>query len=327
MGKKKVKFFPEKLYNRGYLTLYPTYMEECINFALSNKVEGIHIDSYFHNMTDDKKLSFFNELKEIKKLRIDLSNYQEDNLDFLYHLKKLETLWIGVNTKVIKNVEGLYSLKKLINLSLLTKGIKIDFSEINWIEQLSFNWDSNRIKGIPDLSNLEELSINSFNSKSDNFDELPNNENITKLKLYRGNQKSFLNFPKYSKIESLETNHYSKLEKVEGIEKLSNTLKYLQIENSRKITDHDKLKKLKELKRLNLYNCGEITDLYFIQKLKELKQLNFYKTNIKNGELMPILSHSNIEMIGFNNKKHYSHKLEQLKIELKEKVQQRTLRI
>ncbi|MFK8104739.1 MAG: hypothetical protein AB8G15_19630, partial [Saprospiraceae bacterium] len=43
MDKKRVDFFPEKLYKEGFLILYPTYLEECINNKkhYSHKIDEI----------------------------------------------------------------------------------------------------------------------------------------------------------------------------------------------------------------------------------------------------------------------------------------------
>jgi len=294
-------------------------LEECIDYALENDVEGIHIDSYFHNMTKDKGLEFFKKLSEITELRIDLSNYEEDNLDFLYALKKLKTLRIGISTKTVKNVEGLYSLKNLNELGLLTSGPKINFAKIPSLEDLSFHWDNNRIEGISDLPNLKELSIESFNTKAKEFEELPVNNNVTKLKLFRGNQRTFENFPIFKKLEWLETDYFNRLEKLKGIEKLNQTLKRLQVENSKKIDDHKILGKLREIEILILWSCGTIENLEFVNKLKHLIRLDFRNSNIKNGNLRPILFHPKLEIIGFNNKKHYSHKVKEIEKELEKK--------
>lgn len=316
MDQKRVEFFPEKLHRGGFLTLYPTYLEECIDYVLKNDVKGIHIDSYFHNMTDDKGLKFFQKLSETTELRIDLSNYEKDNLDFLFALKKLKTLRIGINTKTVKNVEGIYSLNNLKALGLVTSGPKINVAKISTLEDLSFHWDNKRIEGVSNLPNLKELSIEFFNAKSKEFEELPSNNNITKLKLLRGNQNTFLRFPHFKNLERLETDYYNKLEKLEGIGKLSPSLKSLQIENSKKVNDHDIISKLKNIEILNLWSCGSIKNLEFISNLKYLKRFNFYNSDVKNGDLTPILLHPKLEYIGFNNKKHYSHKIDEIQKEL-----------
>ena len=197
MKRKSGIFFPEKLYQGGLLTLYPTYLEECINYALQNDIKGIRIESYFHDLTDDKQLRFFHQLKEITNLEVDLSNYEADNLDFLFPLGNLKSLTIGINTKTVKNVEGLYSLKHLTELGLLTTGPRVDLSQISSLEEVSFHWDKNRVVGIADLPKLQKLSIDSFNPKGKSFQDLPANDNLVRLKLFRGH------FPNFHSIQSL----------------------------------------------------------------------------------------------------------------------------
>ncbi|NRB53918.1 MAG: hypothetical protein HRU41_40085 [Saprospiraceae bacterium] len=307
MKRKSGIFFPEKLYQGGLLTLYPTYLEECINYALQNDIKGIRIESYFHDLTDDKQLRFFHQLKEITNLEVDLSNYEADNLDFLFPLGNLKSLTIGINTKTVKNVEGLYSLKHLTELGLLTTGPRVDLSQISSLEEVSFHWDKNRVVGIADLPKLQKLSIDSFNPKGKSFQDLPANDNLVRLKLFRGNQRTFSQFPLYPKLESLETDCYGKLEELKGVEKLGASLKRLRMEHSRKITDHQVLQHLPQLETLMLWNCGTMEDLSFLKQLRKLKIFNFGKSNVQDGNLSSALSHPALESIWFNNKKHYSH--------------------
>jgi hypothetical protein len=60
---------------------------------------------------------------------------------------------------------------------------------------------------------------------------------------------------------------------------------------------------------LAINDSSEIGTLDFIKPLKKLKHFSFVGTNVADGDLRPCL---NIEHVGFNNKKHYSHTFEGL---------------
>ena len=47
----------------------------------------------------------------------------------------------------------------------------------------------------------------------------------------------------------------------------------------------------------------------FIRKMKNLKFFSFVKTNIKDGDITPCLG---LEYAGFDDKRHYSHRMKQV---------------
>ena len=73
--------------------------------------------------------------------------------------------------------------------------------------------------------------------------------------------------------------------------------------------NHDYLCYLTDLETLILSGCGNIQNLQFIKELPKLKHFSFVDSTIVDGNLEPCVG---IDFVGFNNKRHYSHKFNEL---------------
>jgi len=101
----------------------------------------------------------------------------------------------------------------------------------------------------------------------------------------------------------------SKLEYIDDLELNSNTLKHLRFDVCKKIKNHDYVCKLHNLELLAFDKCSEIPTISFIRDLPSLKSFIFVGTNIKDGDLSACIGR---DYVGFLNKRHYSHKFEDL---------------
>jgi len=83
-----------------------------------------------------------------------------------------------------------------------------------------------------------------------------------------------------------------------------NTIKHLQINNSKKLKNHDVVSNLEYLEVLSLNSCGKISSLTFLNKMFNLQSFYFVDTDVLDGDLSPLL---NLGNVGFLNKRHFSH--------------------
>lgn len=169
------------------------------------------------------------------------------------------------------------------------------------------------------LSNNSYVILWNYNVKNKNLINLPENNKLKYLELNLSNCESFEGISNFKTIKRLELHYCSKLASDIGISSISNTIEWLHINMSKKFVLTSELEKLKKLKVLCLNNCGSIDNLNFLNSLPDLVDFRFVNTNIKSGDLNPILEHKKLTNAGFLNKKHYNYKAETIEEILKKR--------
>jgi len=157
------------------------------------------------------------------------------------------------------------------------------------------------------LENIKYLTLwHHKKSKLGNFVSIP--ENLLYLELNWSNIQDFLGIEKMNKLKRLELHYCTKLHNDLGLSGLSNTLEFLQIEQSKKFVPNEELFSLKNLRVLRLNSCGNFENLNFLNQFPNLIDFRFVDTNVLDGDLSPILNHPTIRSVGFLNKRHYNIK-------------------
>lgn len=112
-------------------------------------------------------------------------------------------------------------------------------------------------------------------------------------------------------LRSLRLGNLRKLKSIHGIESLIK-LEELDLDTCRLISSVAEVAGLAKLKKLFLNNLGDIDSLPPLEAFSELEMLTFYNsTNIKDGNLKPILGCKKLKTIAFQNRKHYNMKREE----------------
>ena len=110
---------------------------------------------------------------------------------------------------------------------------------------------------------------------------------------------------KYLRLANLR-----RLTSLAGIEGLA-ALEELNIDTCRAIGSIDEIGSLSRLRKLHLSNAGEIESLKPLEKLSGLEWVTFVEsTNIRDGDLSPLVHQKNLSRVSFQNRRHYSHRRE-----------------
>ncbi|MBR1736781.1 MAG: leucine-rich repeat domain-containing protein, partial [Firmicutes bacterium] len=148
-----------------------------------------------------------------------------------------------------------------------------------------------------------------YNTKEQNFWKLPEIPNLKSLKVTFTNVKNLDGLKKYPKLKELELYYCRNLNTFDGIEKMSKDIYFIQIDNAKKLTGYEHLKVLANIETLRLNDDGPMENLNFIFDLPNLTSFSFVHTNVIDGNLTPLLEHEPMfEVVGFFDKRHYSHK-------------------
>ena len=159
-----------------------------------------------------------------------------------------------------------------------------------------------------DLSEIEYLIIWHHKNSIKDLSNLPNIPKLKYLEINWSNSLSLEGLEKYNSLKRLEIHMCTKLESIEDISSLKNSLEYVHFNGCKKINNHEKIIACKKLDTLCFNKCGEIKSLDFILSLPNLKDFRFVNTNILDGNLNPIIEHPKLKSIGMLNKRNYSHK-------------------
>lgn len=266
----------------GYtLAIESDRIEECMKYAVDNGISRVFMHSY-----DGYKLDNVNFLKEY---------------DFITE--------ISITDDQIE-ISGVHYLANLKYLSLSNGKQPVDLSKFKHLKEASIDWN-NKVIGLDSLNHIKRLSIRKFKPQSKDFTVLARCNDVEYLHITESNIESFKGIENLQLLNHFEGHYLTKLESLEGLEKLSTHLKIIVLDYCRKLANYESVfAKLKHLKKLILGDCGPMESLKFIKAMKELKFLSFVNTNVVDGNISPVL---NLEYVVFDNKRHYTHKKEDVK--------------
>lgn len=250
-------------------------------------------------------MSFFKE-RDIKEIVINrVHGYHLDNVDFLENFPEIEFISISEG---ISNMEGIYNLKKLKKLMLGGERSKIDFLNFPLLEQLIIDW-SPCFLNLQSCLKLKDVSIFKYKPSSKNFKELSNIFWLEKISISQSNIESFEGLAVFNQLHELNISYCPKLVNLGSLEASVNSLSVLLMAKCKSVKNFDYVGKLKKLKVLAFNDCGSISTISFIKEIPDLESFSFVNTNIVDGDLSPCIG---LKYVGFFDKKHYSHKYEQV---------------
>lgn len=257
-------------------------LSDCIKYLHSNDLRFITINSFQNYKAKD--ISFLAQLK-----------------DFLEGLSVLD---IHYDYSVVNE------LHKLKYLGIPDNGKDvIDLKNFPDIEMCGVVF-SKRLQGLEFCNNLKSLTVSNYKSKTKDLSALPSLGNLEHLSLIKTDIGTLQGIKSFSNLKKLEIFSASKLETIAELQVLLSSLEEIQVEQCKKINDFETLGKVKSLKKIILSESGEIKSLAFVKGLPQLEFISFWGTNVLDGNIKYC---EGINYVGFDNKKHYTHKSEQFK--------------
>lgn len=257
-------------------------LSDCIRYLHANNLRFITINSFQGYKAKD--VAFLVQLK-----------------DFLEGLSILETHY---------DYSVVNELHKLKYLGIPDNGKDvIDLKNFPDVEMCGITY-SERLQGLESCSKLKSLTISNYKAKNKDFMALPTLESLEHLSLIKTDITTLHSIERFSNLKRLEMFSASKLESIAALQGLSNSLEEIQVEQCKKINDYEILGKVKSLRKIILSESGEVKSLAFVKELPQLEFISFWGTNILDGNIKYC---EGINYVGFDNKKHYTHKSEQFK--------------
>jgi hypothetical protein len=128
--------------------------------------------------------------------------------------------------------------------------------------------------------------------------------------LFKTDIASLQGVERFNNLKKIELFKASKLEVIEALQGLSDNLEEIIVQRCKKISDYETLGKVKSLKKIMLSESGVIKNLTFVKELPQLEFISFWGTNVLDGNIKYC---EGINYVGFDDKKHYTHKSEKFK--------------
>lgn len=236
--------------------------------------------------------------------------YKLPDVEFLAGSDFLTSLWVVKDINPL-DISGIHHLRQLKQLNVSNDGQPIDFSFFPQLEEAYIDWN-NKIINLSKCPTLRRLTIWKYKPRSKAFHELLGLDMLESLEITQSNIESFDGFEEFKRLRSFEAHYLSKLSILDGIEVSRQHLRILMLHTCKKLAGYEHvLGQLGMLEKIILSNCGALEHLTFINKLQNLKFFSFVGTDVKNGDLLPLVKRR-LEYTGFDNKKHYSHKMEEI---------------
>jgi hypothetical protein len=228
------------------------------------------------------------------------------SLEFLSNFPELLALSIvGRTAGPIEPIHRLHNLRLLRVLAYCKNEIR--FHEFPHLIDCGIQWRP-KAMSVFDALGLRVLFINGFSgTDTRQFGRLTSLESLAIL----GSPiRSLEGLAPLHELRSLRLGDLRQLLSLIGIESLIR-LEKLEIGTCRKIRVIDEVSSLAKLREFYLDNVGVIQSLKPLAQLSQLHRVTFVEsTNILDGDLSPLVGLPNLELVAFQNRRHYSHRSE-----------------
>lgn len=229
--------------------------------------------------------------------------WRGQDLSFLSLFPELLALKIiGQTTQSVSEIHVLHNLRSLTILTYCKTELR--FSEFPNLIECSLEWRP-KAMSLFDRISLKKLFLKGFlGADAEPFGKL---RNLESLAILGSGIQDLKGLRPLIKLRSFRLGDMRKLSSLKGIESLE-LLEKLEINTCRGIGSVEEISNLSNLRELYLDNMGDIQSLKPVASLKRLQRLTFIEsTNILDGDLSPLLHLPALEIIAFQNRKHYSH--------------------
>ncbi|MBC7351473.1 MAG: hypothetical protein H5U08_03860 [Thermogutta sp.] len=238
--------------------------------------------------------------------------FRADTLDFLRDYPEITRICINYSPNL--DLAALSCLKNLRLLSVDDNEQPLDLRNFPHLESLRIQWHK-RISWPEEHQNLVDLEIRSFRPRSRDFSDLPHLPNLCSLEIIRSPIHSLAGLERFRRLRYLSLSYCTKLERIGELS--CKSLRALELDVCRKISDHAHVATLPRLELLKMTHCGQMPSISFVKSMPRLKWFIFAYTHVLDGDMTPCLG---LEVVSFDDKKHYSHTCEQIEAMIRERL-------
>lgn len=223
----------------------------------------------------------------------------------------------GISAVVVSHAKGidLSCLELLDGLTYLTLEVyrsPPDLRVFKHLEEFSGEW-SPELKIDEGCSSLKHLTLYKYKCSAGDCSDIPIVPSLERLELVQSPITSLEGIQHHTHLADLLFCRLAKLSDIKPIVGLANgSLSKLQIERCKKIVGWDSLGNLNRVKKIVIDTCSDLPNLSFLSGCVGLEEFVFMDTKLPDGDLSPLLDLPSLRYVGIFDKKHFSHKKDEI---------------
>lgn len=249
--------------------------------------------------------------ESISVLRLTESmGWKEKDISFLEKLKDIGLRGVEVYAWDVKDITPLHYLPDLEYIGIQSEFTKApDFSVFKNLTHFFLFWRP-KAKTVFDCLGLKLLNI--VNYPSEDLQDIKNIIGLEHLQITSRKLNSLSGIESLDSLMILDLAECPKLESISGVEKCRQ-LHTVKLEGCKKVDDVSCLGDLTNLKDVVLTDCGKVKSLQPLANCQALENLTFVgDTSVEDGDISSLVSLPNLKKMWFVDKRHYSHKRDQV---------------
>ncbi|MCF7516570.1 hypothetical protein L3V43_23575 [Pseudoalteromonas sp. L23] len=227
-------------------------------------------------------------------------------LDFLADIENLKV--VAIFDSVVQDLSVIEKLQSLevLYLECPKAKTKVDFKLLENLVDVRFDWRP-CFSSICESNTIQTILINGY--KGEDLSSFKS-QSLSRLDIVKGSKLASLKgIENNPNLKSLMLYQCSKLVDISSLQSVA--LERIEFETCKKLENLESVFELSSLKQISLDKCGQIRGITGISKLG-LDSLVISDTVIEDGRLDELLK-LKCSKIYFDNKKHYSHTLEEVR--------------
>jgi internalin A len=246
---------------------------------------------------------------EIKELYLNYAlGFKGKDITFLQDLSDLE--WLKIVHYTIEDISPIHKLPKLRVLEIGTycKTV-VDFSRFPSLEECYLEWRPGA-KSLFECQKLKRLFLNRYTAKSAR--EIAGLRSLRVLSIANSPLETVEDLGGLNQVTFLGLYNLRRLRSLRGIEGLAR-LEELEVNGCWSLHSIEEVEQFHRLRKLQLCDNRVIESLRPIRALSQLESVLFYgSTNVKDGDLSPLVGLKHLRHISFQDRPHYTHRMTEL---------------
>jgi hypothetical protein len=209
------------------------------------------------------------------------------------------------------DIRPLAGLRNLRGLRVESSGAGIDFAWFPQLEIFAGDWHSDH-RNLAYCRELRTLRIRRFKPGSKDLSDFVHVTRLETLEVVQTDIGSVDGVEDLEDLRYLDIAYAPKLTSLDALGGGKSEIRELMLENAKSIPSYRPLASMRRLRRLRLSDCAPMPNLKWTAGMNRLDFLAFVNTNVENGDLSPLLELPALRYVGTMDKKHYSHKADQI---------------
>lgn len=209
------------------------------------------------------------------------------------------------------NTRHLECLSNLRGLRLESPGAGIDFA---WFPKLEYYWgdwhaDHRNLKSCRDL---RRLHLRHFNPRSLDLSALAHMPRLEDLSVIQTNITSLAGVESLEDLRFLKVAYAPKLKSLDALKDGDLQIRELDLGKAKKIESYNPIAALRYLRLLRLGGCAPMPNVKWLAGLNRLDFFAFVETEVKDGDLSPLLELPELRYVGTMDRRNYNYKMHAL---------------